>query len=80
MYTATSPQNIQPRNCHAMNGAMYGTRLMPQRLPENIRTATMPQGMLNNTKTSVSQRRAEAGRRSRRYRYSSSWGDANSNR
>src|SRR6266550_926533 len=28
MYTATSPQNIQPRNCHAMNGAMYGTRLM----------------------------------------------------
>src|SRR3954470_113346 len=79
-YTTPKPQKIQPRNCHAIHGAMYGTRLMPQRLPENIRTATMPHGMLKMMKTSASQRRAESGRRSRKYRYSSTWGDANSNR
>ena len=41
---------------------------MPHRLPENIRTATIPQGMLNSTKTSASQRRAVTGRRSRKYK------------
>src|SRR5260370_24305447 len=33
MYTATSAQKIQPRSCHAIQGAMYGTRLIPHRLP-----------------------------------------------
>src|SRR5688572_27227033 len=65
-YTVTSPQKIQPRNCHAINGAMYGMRLIPHRLPENIRPATMSQGRLNTVNTSASQRRAELGRRSRK--------------
>ena len=80
MYTATSPQKIQPSSCHAIQGAMYGVRLMPHKLPENIRTATMTQGMLKTTKRSASGRRAVSGRRSRRYRYSSNCGAANSNR
>src|SRR3954462_6240712 len=65
-YTTTKPQKIQPRKCHAIHGAMYGTRLMPQRLPENIRTATIAHGMLNTMKRTASQRRARSGKRSRR--------------
>src|SRR6185503_20229523 len=65
-YTHTKPQKTQPRNCHAMNAAMYGMRLIPQRLPENIRTATITQGMLKTVKTTASQRRADSGRRSRK--------------
>src|SRR5262245_8075832 len=65
-YTQTSPQKVHPRNCQAINGAMYGRRLIPHRLPENIRTATISHGMLKMVKTSASQRRADSGKRSRR--------------